>query len=83
MKERLMQTDGKVAFHNDAHAARFAGELHQRYGSGIMAGLAAGRSDALSADFRDADLRAWIVRAPNHPDFRTDPGTLRAGLLEA
>ena len=58
-----MQADGKVEFRSDAHAERFAEELHQRYGEGIVAELASGRTDALAADFEDKDQRQWIARA--------------------
>jgi type IV secretion system T-DNA border endonuclease VirD2 len=60
---RIMQTDGKVEFRGDAHAERFADELRQRYGKGVVAELASGRTDALTGDFEDADQRQWIARA--------------------
>ncbi|MEO8245368.1 MAG: relaxase/mobilization nuclease domain-containing protein [bacterium] len=60
---RIMQTDGKVEFRGDAHAERFADELRQRYGKGVVAELASGRTDALAADFDDPDQRKWIARA--------------------
>lgn len=60
---RIMQTDGKVEFRGDAHAERFADELGQRYGKGIVAELASGRTDALIGDFEDAGQRKWIARA--------------------
>lgn len=60
---RIMQADGKVEFRGDADAERFADELRQRYGAGFVAELAAGRTDALSGDFEDADQRKWIARA--------------------
>ncbi len=60
---RIMQTDGKVEFRGDAHAERFADELRQRYGKGVVAELASGRTDALAGDFEDADQRRWIGRA--------------------
>jgi len=60
---RIMQADGKVEFRGDAHAERFADELRQRYGKGVVAELASGRTDALAADFEDADHRKWIARA--------------------
>ncbi|MCA3456264.1 MAG: relaxase/mobilization nuclease domain-containing protein [Rhodobacter sp.] len=60
---RIMQADGKVEFRGDAHAERFADELGQRYGKGIVAELASGRTDALADDFEDADQRRWIARA--------------------
>ncbi len=60
---RIMQADGKVEFRGDAHAERFADELRLRYGKGVVAELAAGRTDALAADFQDADERTWIARA--------------------
>jgi type IV secretion system T-DNA border endonuclease VirD2 len=60
---RIMQVDGKVEFRGDAHAERFADELRQRYDKGIVAELAAGRTDALAADFEDAEQRRWIAKA--------------------
>jgi type IV secretion system T-DNA border endonuclease VirD2 len=60
---RIMQADGKVEFWGDAHAERFADELRQRYGNGVVAELASGRTDALARDFEDADQRTWIARA--------------------
>jgi type IV secretion system T-DNA border endonuclease VirD2 len=60
---RIMQTDGKVEFRGDAHAERFAEELRQRYGKGVVADLASGRTDVLAGDFEDADQRTWIARA--------------------
>jgi type IV secretion system T-DNA border endonuclease VirD2 len=60
---RSMQVDGKVEFRGDAHAERFADELRQRYDKGIVAELAAGRTDALAADFEDAEQRRWIAKA--------------------
>ena len=60
---RIMQTDGKVEFRGDAHAERFADELSQRYGKGVVAELANGRTNALAGDFEDADQRMWIARA--------------------
>lgn len=60
---RIMQADGKVEFRGDAHAERFADELRQRYGKGVVAELASGRTDALAGDFEDADQRRWIARA--------------------
>ena len=60
---RIMQADGKVEFRGDAHAERFADELRQRYGKGVVAELAGGRTDALAGDFEDADQRMWIARA--------------------
>jgi len=60
---RIMQADGKVEFRGDAHAERFADELRQRYGKGVVAELASGRTDALAADFEDLDQRKWIARA--------------------
>jgi type IV secretion system T-DNA border endonuclease VirD2 len=45
---RIMQADGKVEFRGDAHAERFADELRQRYGKGVVAELASGRTDALA-----------------------------------
>jgi type IV secretion system T-DNA border endonuclease VirD2 len=60
---RIMQADGKVEFRGDAHAERFADELRERYGQGIVAELASGQTDALIGDFEDADQRTWIARA--------------------
>lgn len=60
---RIMQADGKVEFRGDAHAERFADELGQRYGKGVVAELASGRTDKLAGDFEDADQRKWIARA--------------------
>jgi type IV secretion system T-DNA border endonuclease VirD2 len=60
---RIMQTDGKVEFRGDAHAERFADELRLRYGKGVVAELASGRTDTLAGDFEDADQRKWIARA--------------------
>ena len=60
---RIMQADGKVEFRGDAHAERFADELRQRYGKGVVAELASGRTDAMAGDFEDADQRMWIARA--------------------
>jgi type IV secretion system T-DNA border endonuclease VirD2 len=60
---RIMQTEGKVEFQGDAHAERFADELRQRYGGGVVAELAGGQTDALAGDFADADQRRWIARA--------------------
>jgi type IV secretion system T-DNA border endonuclease VirD2 len=60
---RILQADGKVEFRGDAHAERFAEELRQRYGKGVVAELAGGRTDALAGDFEDAEQRKWIARA--------------------
>jgi type IV secretion system T-DNA border endonuclease VirD2 len=60
---RIMQADGKVEFRGDAHAKRFADELRERYGQGIVAELASGQADTLAGDFEDADQRKWIARA--------------------
>ena len=60
---RIMQADGKVEFRGDAHAERFSDELRQRYGKGVVAELAKGRTDALAGDFEDVDQRQWIARA--------------------
>jgi type IV secretion system T-DNA border endonuclease VirD2 len=59
---RIMQADGKVEFRGDAHAERFADELRQRYGKGVVAEFSAGRTDALAGDFEDAEQRKWIAR---------------------
>ncbi|OJY36643.1 MAG: hypothetical protein BGP11_17030 [Rhodobacterales bacterium 65-51] len=60
---RIMQTEGKVEFRGDAHAERFAAELRERYGEGVVAQLAAGRADALARDIEDEGERHWIARA--------------------
>ena len=60
---RIMQADGKVEFRGDAHAERFAEEFCQRFGIGVVAELASGRTEALAADFEDADQRKWIACA--------------------
>ena len=60
---RIMQTEGKVEFRGDAHAERFADELRRRYGEGIVANLAAGRTDVLARDVEDEAERRWIARA--------------------
>ena len=60
---RIMQADRKVEFRGDAHAERFAEELRQRYGKGVVAELASGRTDTLAEDFEDADQRKWIAQA--------------------
>jgi len=60
---RIMQTEGKVEFRGDAHAERFAEELRQRYGTGVIADLAAGKTDALARDIEGDQDRRWIARA--------------------
>lgn len=60
---RIMQVDGKVEFRGDAHAERFAEELRQRYGEGVVAELATGRNEFLARDVDDQDERRWIARA--------------------
>ena len=60
---RTIQTQGSVAFRSDAHAERFAEELRQRYGDGIVTALAAGKTDGLARDAEDAEQRTWIARA--------------------
>ncbi len=60
---RIIKADGKVEFRGDAHAERFADELRQRYGNGVVAELASGRTEALIGDFENADQRQWIARA--------------------
>jgi type IV secretion system T-DNA border endonuclease VirD2 len=60
---RILQADGKVEFRGDAHAERFADELRQRYGKGVVAELASGRTDVLAGDFEDPDQRKRIARA--------------------
>jgi type IV secretion system T-DNA border endonuclease VirD2 len=37
--------------------------MRKRYGKGVVAELASGRTDALAADFEDPDQRKWIARA--------------------
>ena len=37
--------------------------MRQRFGQGVVAELASGRTDALAGDFEDADERKWIARA--------------------
>ena len=60
---RIMQADGKVEFRGDAHAERFADELRRRYGKGVVAEFASGRTEVLEGDFENADQRKWIARA--------------------
>lgn len=60
---RIMQTEGKVEFRGDAHAERFADELLQRYGKGVIAELAVGKTDALARDIEGDEDRHWIARA--------------------
>ena len=60
---RIMKADGKVEFRGDAHAERFAEELRQRYGKGVVAELASGRTDALAGDFEDTNQRTWVAKA--------------------
>ena len=60
---RIMQTEGKVEFREDAHAERFADQLRRRYGEGIVADLAAGRTDVLARDVEYEAERRWIARA--------------------
>ena len=60
---RIMQAEGKIEFRGDAHAERFAAELRGRYGEGVVAQLAAGRTDALARDVEDEAERRWIARA--------------------
>ncbi|NGM44588.1 relaxase/mobilization nuclease domain-containing protein [Rhodobacter sp. SGA-6-6] len=59
----IMETEGRIEFRGDAHAERFAEELRRRYGAGIMAELAGGRTEALAADVSDPERRRWIARA--------------------
>jgi type IV secretion system T-DNA border endonuclease VirD2 len=52
---RIMQSEGKVEFRSDPQAEYFADELRQHYGKGIVAELAAGRTELLPdlwTDFR-------------------------------
>ena len=60
---RIMQADGKVEFRGDAHAERFTEELRQRYGEGVVAELASGRTEVLARDVEDEAERRWIARA--------------------
>jgi len=60
---RIMQIEGKVEFRGDAHAERFADELRRRYGEGIVADLAAGRTEVLARDVEDEAERRWIAWA--------------------
>ena len=60
---RIMRTEGKVEFRGDAHAERFAEELRQRYGKGVVADLAAGKTDGLAPDIEGNEDRRWIARA--------------------
>lgn len=60
---RIMQADGKVEFRGDAHAERFAEELRHRYGEGVVANLASGRTQAMARDVEDESERHWIARA--------------------
>ncbi len=60
---RIMQADGKVEFRGDSHAVRFAEELGVRYGEGVMAELASGRTEVIARDVEDIDERWWIARA--------------------
>jgi type IV secretion system T-DNA border endonuclease VirD2 len=60
---RIMQADGKVEFRGDAHAERFAEELRQRYGEGVVAELASGHTEVLAQDVEDDGERRWIARA--------------------
>jgi type IV secretion system T-DNA border endonuclease VirD2 len=60
---RIMQSDGKVEFRGDAHAQRFAAELRARYGDGVVAEFAHGRTDALARDVADEAERKWVARA--------------------
>ncbi len=60
---RIMQTEGRVEFRGDAHAERFAEEVRQRYGKGVVAALAAGKTDALARYIERDQDRRWIARA--------------------
>ena len=71
--DRLMRTlgamaeslrdHGTVAFQSDAHAARFARDLKDRYGEDLMARLAQGDDRALALDIPDPKDRQAAVRA--------------------
>ena len=70
MSESLRE-HGKVEFQNDEHAARFAGDLRQRYGGDVMARLAQGDDRALALDIADpaerrAAARAVVAAAERH-----------------
>jgi type IV secretion system T-DNA border endonuclease VirD2 len=58
-----MEAEGRIEFRGDAHAERFAAELRQRYGEGIVRELAAGQTDKLAKDIEDQDRRGWVARA--------------------
>lgn len=60
---RIMETEGQIAFRNDSHAERFAGELRRRYGEGIVTELARGCTEALAGDVEGEPRRTWIARA--------------------
>ena len=59
---RVMKTEGEIKFRSDMDGERFAAELRQRYGDGIVAEMAAGRTGALARDVEDVDERHWIAR---------------------
>ncbi len=71
--ERLRQTltamtkieaeHGKVAFDTDASARAFAEDMKARYGEGVIADLAQGKTDRLASDFADPAERRQIARA--------------------
>ena len=54
---------GSVIFDSPDSARAFSADMVKRYGPTIMRDLAAGRTDALSADFPDAATRHAIARA--------------------
>jgi len=60
---RIMQADGRVEFRDDEQAGRFATELRERYGDGIVKDLANGRTGALERDIPEDGQRIWIARA--------------------
>lgn len=60
---RIMQAEGRVAFRDDDQAGRFAAELRERHGQGIVKELAAGRTEALAGDVGDETERHWVTRA--------------------
>lgn len=58
-----LRVHGKVEFQSDAHAARFARDLKDRYGADLMARLAQGDDRALALHIPDPKDRQAAVRA--------------------